>query len=81
MKVLGIITGIIMIILGVVAFFIPVQTFLGIGWVVGALMAIHGIELAIVGFSREKKIPEKAFWVSWLPLSASLFSSAAFSAC
>lgn len=44
-----------MIILGVVAFFIPVQTFLGIGWVVGALMAIHGIELAIVGFSREKK--------------------------
>lgn len=55
MKILGIITGAIMCILGVYAFFVPVRTFLGIGWAVGFLIAVHGIEMVIMALSGKKK--------------------------
>lgn len=55
MKVLGIITGVIMCILGVYAFCVPFQTFLGIGWAVGFLIAVHGIEMLIMGLAAKKK--------------------------
>lgn len=42
-------------ILGVYAMCVPVRTFLGIGWLLGALVLVNGIELLIMGFSGKKK--------------------------
>lgn len=55
MKVLGTITGAIMCVLGIYAFCVPFQVFLGIGWLIGILMAVHGIEMCIAEFSKKKK--------------------------
>ncbi len=55
MKALGIITGILMMLLGGYALTVPFKTFLGIGWVLGALFLINGIQMAVYAFSRKKK--------------------------
>lgn len=55
MKALGIITGILMIILGGYAIGVPFKTFLGIGWFLGVLFLINGIQMAIYAFSQKKK--------------------------
>ena len=55
MKVLTIITGILLTLLGFYAFAIPVRTFLGIGWFLGALLLINGIEMVITSLKKEKK--------------------------
>lgn len=55
MKIVGVITGVIMCILGIYAFAVPFRTFLGLGWAVGFLIAVHGIEMLIMEFSKKKK--------------------------
>lgn len=55
MKVVGIITGVLMGILGVYAMFVPVRTFLGIGWALGLVLLMNGIEMVIVGAGQKKK--------------------------
>jgi len=56
MKALAIITGILTIILGIYAMCVPFRVFLGIGWVLGALVLLGGIELAVISFSKKKNI-------------------------
>lgn len=46
-KALFIVTGILTIILGIYAMCVPFATFLGLGWVLGALLLIGGIELIV----------------------------------
>ena len=46
-KALFIITGILTIILGVYAMCVPFRTFLSLGWVLGALLLVGGIELIV----------------------------------
>ncbi len=56
MKVLAIITGILTAILGFVAFGMPLRVFLGLGWLLGALILINGVETIIGAFSGKKDI-------------------------
>lgn len=56
MKVIGIITGILMMILGGYAMAVPFRTFLGIGWFLGALFLINGVEMIIQEFRKKKNI-------------------------
>lgn len=55
MTVLGIITGVLICILGFYALATPFITFLGIGWLLGFLLLANGIEAIILGFRQEKK--------------------------
>lgn len=55
MKVLGIITGILMGILGVYAMCVPVRTFMGIGWALGFVLLMNGVEMIVMGFTQKKK--------------------------
>ena len=55
MKTASIITGILMIILGICAMSMPFRTFLGIGWIVGALFLIYGIETVVAALNKDKK--------------------------
>lgn len=55
MTILGIITGILICILGFYALSTPFITFLGIGWLLGFLLLANGIESIILGFKKEKK--------------------------
>lgn len=55
MKTVGIISGILMCILGGCAMAMPFRTFLGIGWLVGALFLVYGIQTAINAMQKEKK--------------------------
>jgi len=55
MKALGVVSGIIMCILGGCAMAMPFRTFLGIGWLVGALFFVYGIQTAINAMQKEKK--------------------------
>ena len=55
-KTFMIITGILTIILGVVATCIPFRTFLSLGWIFGALLLVNGFELVFSGFSGKKNI-------------------------
>ncbi|MBR4867852.1 MAG: DUF308 domain-containing protein [Clostridia bacterium] len=54
MKVFAIITGILTAILGVVALAIPFRTFLGIGWLLGAVILFNGIAVSVNGFAKLK---------------------------
>lgn len=54
MNVLTIITGVLLAILGVYAACIPFRVFLGLGWLLGALFLINGIEMSAVGFAKKK---------------------------
>lgn len=55
MKILSIICGIAMCIVGVCAATMPFRVFLGFGWLVGALFVVNGITMAINGFKKETK--------------------------
>ena len=55
MKALGIISGILMCILGGCAMGMPFRTFLGIGWLVGALFLVYGVQTAVEAMKKEKK--------------------------
>ena len=55
MTALGVITGIIMCILGVYSVSIPFKTFLGIGWLLGMLVMVVGLEYIVAGCKKEKK--------------------------
>ena len=56
MKILAIITGVLTAILGFMAFGMPLRTFLGLGWLLGALLLINGVELVIGAFLKKKDI-------------------------
>ena len=49
------ITGILTVLLGVYAIVRPMRTFLTIGWILGALLLVNGIELVILALAKEKK--------------------------
>lgn len=55
MKVLAVVTGVLTGLIGLYAMFVPFQTFLGIGWVLGILLLVNGIETVIEAFKGEKK--------------------------
>lgn len=55
MKVLTIILGAAMCILGVCAATMPFRVFLGFGWIVGALFIVYGIQMAMKGFEKETR--------------------------
>ena len=55
MKVLGIACGILTGILGICAMTMPLRTFLGIGWLLGAMFVVYGIQYIIVSLKKEKK--------------------------
>ena len=55
MKALGIITGVLMCILGGCAMAMPFRTFLGIGWLAGALFLVYGVQTVIEALKKEKK--------------------------
>ncbi|MGN0342531.1 MAG: HdeD family acid-resistance protein [Roseburia sp.] len=54
-KIITWITGILTILLGFYALARPMKTFLAIGWILGILFLVNGIELAILSLSKEKK--------------------------
>ena len=54
MKIFAIITGILTAILGCFAISLPLRVFLGIGWILGALVLVNGITGAITAFSKKK---------------------------
>lgn len=49
------ITGILTVLLGIYAVVRPMRTFLSIGWILGILLTVNGIELVILALSKEKK--------------------------
>lgn len=55
MKIIGIIMGVLTTILGGYAMCVPVRTFLGIGWLLGVIMLVSGVEMLILGFNKRKK--------------------------
>lgn len=55
MKALGIITGVLTGLIGLYAMFVPFRTFMGIGWVLGLLLLVNGIESIVEAFKGEKK--------------------------
>ena len=56
MKTLAIITGILTTVLGIFAFTMPLRVFLGIGWILGALILVNGVETIIGAFKGKKDI-------------------------
>ena len=72
MKALAIITGIAITILGIYGMCTPFATFLGMGWLVGILFLINGIELVIGAFSKGKK----DIWQCILGVVVGLFGAA-----
>lgn len=53
MKIFAIIIGVLTAILGCFALAMPLAVFLGIGWILGALLLINGITGAITSFSKK----------------------------
>ena len=54
-KIITMITGILTVLLGFYAVVRPMRTFLAIGWILGMLLFVNGIELVILSLSKEKK--------------------------
>ena len=61
MKVFAIITGILTAILGFFAIAMPLRVFLGIGWLLGALLLANGISGTIHAFSKKHDIWQGIF--------------------
>ena len=61
MKIFAIITGILTAILGCFAIAMPLRTFLGIGWILGALVLVNGITGAITAFSKKNDVWQGVF--------------------
>ena len=55
MKAVGIILGVLTAIFGIYAMTVPFKTFLGIGWILGILFFMNGVENVISALSQEKK--------------------------
>ena len=55
MQILAIITGILTAILGIYGLAVPFRVFLGMGWLVGVLFMVNGIESFIGGLSNKVK--------------------------
>lgn len=54
-KTVILITGILTILLGIYTLVRPMRTFLSIGWILGILLFVNGIELIVLSLSKEKK--------------------------
>ncbi|MDD3238501.1 MAG: DUF308 domain-containing protein [Lachnospira sp.] len=54
-KTITLVTGIITVLLGIYAVVTPLRTFLAIGWILGILFLMNGVELVIAALSKEKK--------------------------
>ena len=63
MKTLTIITGILTAILGIMAFAMPLRVFLGMGWILGALILVNGVETIIGAFKGKKDIWQCIFGI------------------
>ena len=63
MKTLTIITGILTAILGIMAFTMPLRVFLGLGWILGALILVNGVETIIGAFKGKKDIWQCIFGI------------------
>ena len=61
MKIIAIITGILTAILGCCAIGMPLRTFLGIGWILGALVFVNGITGAVTAFAKKKDVWQGIF--------------------
>ena len=55
MKYITLITGVLTLLLGIYTLVRPMRTFLSIGWILGILLFVNGIELVILSLSKEKK--------------------------
>ena len=55
LKYLTLITGVLTLLLGIYTLVRPMRTFLAIGWILGILLFVNGIELVILSLSKEKK--------------------------
>ena len=55
LKYLTLITGVLTLLLGVYTLVRPMRTFLSIGWILGILLFVNGIELVALSLSKEKK--------------------------
>ena len=55
LKYLTLITGVLTLLLEVYTLVRPMRTFLAIGWILGILLFVNGIELVILSLSKEKK--------------------------
>ena len=55
MKYITLITGVLTLLLGIYTLVWPMRTFLTIGWILGILLFVNGIELVILSLSKEKK--------------------------
>ena len=63
MKTLAIITGVLTAIFGVIAFTMPLRVFLSLGWILGILILINGVETVIGAFSGKKDIWQCIFGI------------------
>ena len=55
LKYLTLITGVLTLLLGVYTLVRPMRTFLAIGWILGILLFVNGIELVILSLSKERR--------------------------
>lgn len=54
-KTIALITGILTVLLGIYTIVRPLRTFLSVGWILGFLLLVNGIELVVISLSKEKK--------------------------
>ena len=55
LKIIILITGILTVLLGIYTLVRPMRTFLSIGWILGILLFVNGIELVALSLSKETK--------------------------
>ena len=72
LKYLTLITGVLTLLLGVYTLVRPMRTFLAIGWILGILLFVNGIELVILSLSKEK-IGDSLISCSYFSLSFILY--------
>ena len=56
MKLLAIITGILTAILSIYGLCVPFRVFLGVGWLIGILYMVNGIEIIVGAFYKQKSV-------------------------
>ena len=55
LKIIILITGILTVLLGIYTLVRPMRTFLSIGWILGILLFVNGIELVALSLSKERR--------------------------
>ena len=55
LKIIILITGILTVLLGIYTLVRPMRTFLSIGWILGILLFVNGIELVALSLKKRKK--------------------------